>query len=171
MRKLIPHLALALTISCNNDVTGLEPPSDPTTETFAASLGVDLSTMTKNASGVWYLDVIVGAGLPDTATTDSVTVNYVGRIKDGTQFDANNKVTFPPSALIVGFRTGMLGMKEGGKRKIVIPSALGYGPSAIRDSAGKVSIPRQSTLIFDIDLIKAYNKVDTTAAPGAFRQP
>jgi FKBP-type peptidyl-prolyl cis-trans isomerase FkpA len=171
MRKNILFLGLAATISCNGEVTGLEPPSDPATETFAASLGVNLDSMTKNDAGVWYLDVTVGAGLPDTATTDSVTINYVGRIKDGSQFDASNAVTFRPVDLIVGMRTGLYGMKEGGKRKIVIPSALGYGPNAIRDTLGGIKIPRQSTLIFDIDLTKVYNKVDTTVTPGAFRKP
>jgi FKBP-type peptidyl-prolyl cis-trans isomerase FkpA len=170
MNKHLFFMSLAATISCNGDVTGLEPPSDPATETFAASLGVNIDSMTKNEAGVWYLDITVGTGPADTATTDSVTINYVGRIKDGSQFDANNAVTFRPIDLVVGMRTGLYGMKEGGKRKIVIPSALGYGPNAIRDTSGAIKIPRQSTLIFDIDLTKVYNKVDTTT-PGAFRKP
>lgn len=169
MRKVLPLLALAAAISCNNEVTGLAPPSDPTAETFAPSLGVNISAMSKTASGVWYLDGIVGTGKTDTATTDSITINYVGRIKDGSQFDAATNVTFPTASIVVGMRTGLLGMKEGGKRKLVIPSALGYGAQAIRDTAGKVTIPRQSTLVFDVDLIKVFNRVDTTKA--AFQKP
>jgi peptidylprolyl isomerase len=169
MRRILPLLALTAAISCNNDVTGLEPPSDPAKETFAPALGVDLAAMTKTPSGVWYLDVTVGTGKPDTATTDSITINYVGRLKDGKQFDASNNVTFEVARIVVGMRTGLVGMKEGGKRKLVIPSALGYGPQAIRDTSGAVTIPRQSTLIFDVDLITAYNKVDTTTA--SLRKP
>ena len=162
MRKALPFLALAAAISCNHEITGLEPPSDPTTETFAASLGVTISAMTKTTSGVWYKDVTVGTGARDTTATDSITINYVGRIKTGTQFDAASNVTFQTASIVKGMRDGLMGMKEGGKRKLVIPSALGYGAQAIRDTNGAVKIPRQSTLIFDVDLVKAYNHVDTT---------
>lgn len=169
MRKILPLLTLAAVLSCNDEITGLEPPSDPTKETFAPSLGVDLLTMTKNESGVWYLDITLGTGKPDTATTDSVTINYVGRLKDGTQFDAGTNVTFETMRVVVGMRTGLYGMKEGGKRKLVIPSALGYGAQAIRDTNGAVKIPRQATLIFDVDLLKVFNRADTTKT--ALRRP
>ena len=169
MRKAIPFLALAAAISCNHEVTGLEPPSDPATETFAAALGVNIATMTKTTSGVWYLDVTLGTGLRDSAKTDSITINYIGRIKTGAQFDASSNVTFEVGRIVPGMRDGLLGMKEGGKRKIVIPSSLGYGAQAIRGDSGKVTIPRQSTLVFDVDLIKVFNHVDTTAT--ALRKP
>lgn len=162
MRKAIALLMLTALISCNDEVTGLEPPSDPTTETFAASLGVNIATMTKTALGVWYSDVTVGAGIADTATTDSIKVTYLGRLKDGKQFDAAANVVFQSDKVLVGMRSGLLGMKEGGKRKLVIPSALAYGFRAFRDTAGAVSIPRQSTLVFDVDLLKVFNHVDTT---------
>ena len=162
MRKLLPLLALTAVLSCNDDVTGLGPPSDPTKETFAPSLGVNIATMTKTESGVWLLDVTPGTGKPDTATTDSIPINYTGRLKDGSQFDAGLNVTFEVARLVVGMRTGLYGMKEGGKRRLVIPSALGYAGQAIRDTSGAVKIPRQSTLIFDVDLITAFNRVDTT---------
>ena len=169
MHKVLPLLALAAAISCNNEVTGLGPPSDPTTETFAPALGVDLSAMTKTGTGVWYLDVLAGTGIPDTATTDSLTINYTGYLKDGTQFDTGDNFTFQVLTVVVGMRQGLYGMKEGGKRKLVIPSALAYGAQAVRDTNGAVKIPRQSTLVFDIELIKAYNHADTTTA--ALRSP
>jgi len=165
MRKILSFIALVAAVACNDVITGLAPPSDPTTETFAPSLGVNLAAMTKTASGVWYSDVTVGTGAADTANTDSITINYVGRLKDGTQFDAANTVTFQTALIVVGMRTGLLGMKEGGKRKLVIPSALGYGAQAIRDTGGAIKIPRQSTLIFDVDLVKSYIHVDTTKTP------
>lgn len=168
MRKTL-FLCLIAAISCNDEVTGLEPPSDPTTETFAASTGVNIATMTKNDAGVWYADVTVGTGLPDTATTDSIRISYIGRLKDGTQFDANSGVTFNVAEIVLGMRTGLYGMREGGKRKLVIPSALGYGETARRDTSGAILIPRQSTLVFDVDLIKAYNRVDTTTPSPAIR--
>src|SRR5690349_14007653 len=131
MRKLLPYLIFASVISCNDTITGLEAPSDPTKETFAASLGVNIATMLKTESGVYYADVAVGTGVADTATTDSIKINYTGRLKDGFQFDASTNVTFPVASIVTGMRQGLYGMKEGGKRKLVIPSALGYGPTAI----------------------------------------
>ena len=55
--------ALLGAASCNGDITGLGPPSDPTKETFAASLGVDIATMSKTTTGVFYKDLVVGTGL------------------------------------------------------------------------------------------------------------
>lgn len=143
--------------ACNNDVTGLEPPSDPAKETFAASLGVDIPSMSRTTSGVYYLDQVVGAGPEVTDKTDSVVVTYAGYLKDGKLFDNATGAKLVPSALIVGFRTGMIGMREGGKRKLVIPSELGYGGVTQRKSDGTINIPRQSTLVFDIELLKVHN--------------
>jgi FKBP-type peptidyl-prolyl cis-trans isomerase len=161
--RVLVFLALVGAVSCNDTITGLEPPSDPATETFAASLGVSITSMTKLASGVYYADTLVGTGtVADTTTTDSVYVTYVGRLKNGTQFDAATNVLFVPAVLIDGVRLGMIGMKPGGKRKLVIPSHLGYGPRAVKQTDGSIKIPRQSTLVFDIVLLKVYNPVDTT---------
>lgn len=174
-----PQMLLAATLlgalSCNSDVTGLGPPSDPATETFAASLGVNIAAMTKAASGVYYLDVVLGTGPSDTATTDSVFVNYQGHLKDGTLFDSGSNVKFIVGDLVVGVRTGLLGAKEGGKRKIVVPSELGYGGRALKNADGTIQIPRQSTLVFDIELLKVHNRPDTTTtatlrAPAAVRR-
>ena len=173
MRKAIPFLILGLAVgavvSCNNDVTGLEPPSDPATETFDASLGVNIATMTKTQYGVWVQDVTVGTGAQDSSITDSMTITYVGHLKTGAQFDAGTGVTFNVSLLVAGMHYGLLGMKEGGKRKIVIPSALGYGAQAVRDTSGAVKIPRQATLVFDVDLTKVFQHVDSTTTTSLRR--
>jgi FKBP-type peptidyl-prolyl cis-trans isomerase FkpA len=161
-RVLAVFLALAAAVSCNDTVTGLEPPSDPTTETFAPSLGINIATMTV-LSGTWYSDVIVGTGASDTANTDSVKVNYSGFLKTGVKFDSGTASVFTPSGVIDGFRIGMIGMKQGGRRKVVIPSSLGYGNVAQKDLNGQIRIPRQSTLIFDIELVAVYNPAP---APG-----
>jgi FKBP-type peptidyl-prolyl cis-trans isomerase FkpA len=161
-RYVLLIAALVGAVSCNNEVTGLEPPSDPAEETFAASLGVDLTQMTLTGDGLYYRDLVTGAAdAPEvTATTDSVRVTYAGYLKDGRLFDSGTNVKFLPLALIPGFRLGLMGMKEGGKRKIVVPSALGYGGQSIQ--AKNAKIPRQSTLVFDIDLLKVYNPAPTT---------
>lgn len=150
--------------ACNNDITGLEPPSNPATETFAASLGIDLSTFSKTTDGVYYKDLVVGAGAVVKSATDSIRVTYSGYLKDGSLFDSGTNVKFIPASVVQGFRSGLQGMKEGGRRKLVIPSELGYGSRSRRDPAtGKITIPRQSTLIFDVQLLKVFNPVDSTA--------
>ena len=83
-------------------------------------------------------------------------VTYAGYLKDGKLFDSGANAKFVPATLVTGFREGMVGMKEGGRRKIVIPSELGYGGVSLRDADNKIKIPRQSTLIFDIDLLKLH---------------
>ena len=157
--------ALVATASCNNVVTGLAPSSNPATETFAASLGVDIAAMSRTVDGVYFLEVATGTGPEVISTTDSLFVTYSGYLKDGTLFDAGTNVLFTLGNVIPGFRSGLFGMKEGGRRKLVIPSDLGYGSRSQRDPAtGEITIPRQSTLIFDVHVLKVHNPADTTAA-------
>jgi peptidylprolyl isomerase len=158
-------LAFLGVASCNHDITGLGPSSDPATETFAPSLGVDIASMTKQPNGVYYQDVVVGAATaPEvTSATSTVTVNYAGYLKDGTLFDSGAGAVFDPDVLIPGFRTGMMGMREGGKRKIVIPSEQGYGGHSIKNADNRtIKIPRQSTLVFDVEITKVTNPTTTT---------
>ena len=162
--RVLVFLALVAAVSCNDTITGLEPPSNPEIETFAPALGVDIATMTKLVSGVYYKDLVLGTGAADTTNTDSVVVNYTGSLKTGVQFDLGTNTRFVPAGLISGFRLGMIGMKVGGKRKLVIPSAQGYGKNAVKETNGTIKIPRQSTLVFDVELLKVFNPVDTTAS-------
>ncbi len=120
------------------------------------------ATTTAQAAGdqVQAQEVTVGTGA--TATPGSeVAVLYIGKLADGTVFDSsaahgNQPLTFQLGApgLIPGFQVGVNGMKEGGERLIAIPPALGYGDQDVKDDTGKVIIPANSTLIFDIKLEK-----------------
>jgi FKBP-type peptidyl-prolyl cis-trans isomerase FkpA len=152
--------------SCNDSIAGLEPPSDPATETFAPSLGVNISQMTRTSEGVYYRDLSTGTGPEFTTSTDSVDLSYAGFLKDGKLFESVSNERFRRldlSALIPGFRIGMLGMKEGGARKVVIPSELGYGGRSRRNPQTlEIVVPRQSTLIFDITLIRVFNPAPAT---------
>jgi FKBP-type peptidyl-prolyl cis-trans isomerase FkpA len=155
--------ALLAAAACNDAVTGLGPPSDPTKETFAALLGVDIAQMSKTKEGVYYKDLIVGTGVQVTDTAVTVNVTYAGYLKDGKLIDSGTNVAFSPTGIIAGFRIGMMGMKEGGKRKVVIPSALGYDGDSVRNpSDNTIKIPRQSTLVFDIEVVKVTNPTPTT---------
>lgn len=100
-------------------------------------------------------DTVVGTGA-EAVSGKSVTVNYVGMLTNGTVFDASAKhsqegFTFNLGAgqVIKGWDMGVAGMKEGGKRRLIIPADLAYGNQAV----GGV-IPANATLIFDVELLK-----------------
>jgi peptidylprolyl isomerase len=99
-------------------------------------------------------DLIAGTG-PVVKPGASVTVNYVGVLfKGGKVFDASWKrgepSTFPLSGVIPGWTKGIPGMKVGGRRELVIPSALAYGAKG-----SPPSIPPNAPLVFVIDLLGA----------------
>jgi FKBP-type peptidyl-prolyl cis-trans isomerase len=111
-------------------------------------------------------DVTVGSGAEATPGS-VVTIEYEGRFQDGTVFDSSASHGQPlvfqlgAQGIIPGFQIGVNGMREGGERVILIPPALGYGPTDIKDPEGKILIPANSSLIFSIKLIKV------EAAPAA----
>lgn len=106
------------------------------------------------ASGLKYVDEKVGTGEAAKAG-DKVSVHYTGRLKDGKKFDSSvdrqEPFNFPLGAgrVIKGWDEGVAGMKVGGKRKLIIPSELGYGARG----AGGV-IPPNAELHFDVELLK-----------------
>jgi peptidylprolyl isomerase len=98
-------------------------------------------------------DLIKGTG-PAATATSTVTVQYVGVLyKDGKQFDASwndgngQATTLPLSGVIKGWQEGIPGMRVGGRRELIIPPSLGYGPSG-----SPPKIPGNATLVFVIDL-------------------
>lgn len=105
-------------------------------------------------SGLSYEEIKVGTGdLPKTGQT--VTVHYAGTLQDGgKEFDSSYKRGQPfqfqigVGQVIKGWDEGLSTMKVGGKRKLIIPASLGYGPRG----AGGV-IPPNATLIFDVELL------------------
>ncbi len=99
-------------------------------------------------------DEVVGTGATAKAG-DVLTMNYVGMLPDGTVFDASAKhgqafqFQLGAGQVIKGWDQGLVGMKVGGKRKLVIPPDFGYGAQG----AGGV-IPPNATLIFEVELVK-----------------
>jgi FKBP-type peptidyl-prolyl cis-trans isomerase FkpA len=131
-----------------NDAAG---PVDPTDLTFAPQLGVDLATMTRSSTGLYYKDLTVGTGA-QTTTGASVTVDYTGWLHNGTQFDSSagtgpiTITSLGSGQVIAGWDEGLMGMRAGGSRLLVIPSRLGYG------AAGSGPIPGNATIVFRVDL-------------------
>lgn len=157
LRTLI-LLPLALTVAaCGGDGNGpLEVElQDPKGITFASSLGVDLDAMDLQPSGLYIRDIHVGEGDP-TVAGDVAVVHYSGWIGDGTLFDSSRipgRDPFPVElgrgTVIAGWEEGLLGMKVGGVRQLVIPPQLAYGaqsPSPL--------IPAGSVLIFEVELLE-----------------
>ena len=114
-------------------------------------------------------DITVGTGKEATPGS-AVSIIYVGMFQDGTVFDSTEKngnvpLTFVLGAegIIPGFQIGVNGMKEGGERRISVPPQFGYGDQDLKDPAGKTIIPANSTILFDIKLVKVEA---TTTAPA-----
>jgi peptidylprolyl isomerase len=98
---------------------------------------------------VKIVDTQVGTGVA-AKDGDQLTVNYTGKLQDGTVFDSSKtpfEFTLGGGQVIPGWDQGLLGMKVGGKRTLTIPPSLGYGEQ------GSGPIPPNATLIFDIELI------------------
>ena len=98
-------------------------------------------------------DTVVGKG-PAAKSGDRVSVHYTGTLLDGTKFDSSRdrgepfEFTLGSGMVIKGWDQGVVGMKKGGKRRLTIPSELGYGKSG-----SPPKIPPDATLMFDIELL------------------
>ncbi|MCF2490121.1 FKBP-type peptidyl-prolyl cis-trans isomerase [Dyadobacter sp. CY347] len=108
----------------------------------------------KTASGLAYVDDVVGTGDSPKAG-DNVKVHYTGKLLDGKVFDSSKNGGRPPidfqvgvGMVIPGWEEGIMLMKKGGKRTLIIPSGLAYGAEG---SPG--TIPANSVLLFDVELV------------------
>lgn len=105
-------------------------------------------------SGLKYIDLLEGTG-PSPRTGQLISVHYTGTLEDGTKFDSSRDRGQPyefrigTGSVIKGWDEGLMTMKVGGQRKLIIPSQLGYGP---RGSPPK--IPGNATLLFDVELMQ-----------------
>jgi FKBP-type peptidyl-prolyl cis-trans isomerase FkpA len=143
LRPFLLALVPFVIAACGDSSSTTAVPIESTT--FAASLGVNLAASTKTASGLYIRDIRPGTGATLVAGTH-VSVKYSGALANGTVFDSG---TYPfilgTGAVIQGWDEGLLGMKVGGSRQLVIPSQLGYG------AQGSGPIPPNAVLVFTVE--------------------
>ncbi|TNE84273.1 MAG: peptidylprolyl isomerase [Deltaproteobacteria bacterium] len=125
-------------------------------------------------SGLRYEDLVVGTG--EIVTPESrIEAHYTGWLGDGTKFDSSYDrgeplaITIGVGQVIKGWDEGIVGMREGGKRKLLVPPDLGYGGNDLG------SIPPNSTLLFEVELVSTKPPRRPSAAPAevpleSFRQ-
>jgi peptidylprolyl isomerase len=115
----------------------------------SGSTGSEVTT----ASGLKYTDIVEGTG-PSPRAGQRLSVHYTGTLQNGTKFDSSVDRGQPfefvigTGSVIKGWDEGVMTMKVGGKRKLVVPSNLGYGPRG-----NGTNIPGNSTLLFDVELL------------------
>ena len=153
MRTIVLALALAACAPKEPQVIS-NTPASIAEATFAESLDSDIAKFDTNAAGLYWRDLKEGDG-PVVQAGQVVTVNYDGRFPDGRQFDASapgDPIRFPIGVrrVIDGWDQGVVGMKVGGKRQLIIPPALGYGPGG-----SPPVIPANATLVFTVEVVGA----------------
>ncbi|GMU02207.1 hypothetical protein KH5H1_63270 [Corallococcus caeni] len=150
LRSLLLCAVLALA-GCGGDSSS----GDPAQVTYADALGVNLSSMNKSESGLYTQDLVVGTGA-EAVNGSRVLVHYTGWLPDGSKFDSSRggqPFSFAVGAgqVIEGWDEGLVGMRVGGTRKLVIPSDMGYG-----SRGAPPVIPADSVLVFDVELMRIY---------------
>ncbi|NJD10763.1 MAG: FKBP-type peptidyl-prolyl cis-trans isomerase [Gemmatimonadetes bacterium] len=156
-------LALAAT-ACGGDGAEKAQPAEEqapalprdavTIETYADSLNVDLAKMQRTETGLYVLDIKEGEGAPVQAG-QTVTMEYTGWLPNGRRFDTSEGkqpyvFTVGRGEAIKGWDQGVLGMKAGGQRRLIVPPRLAYG-----DEGFGGYIPPSAVLVFDLVLVSA----------------
>jgi peptidylprolyl isomerase len=119
--------------------------------------------MITTKTGLKYQDIVVGTGV-EAEKGKNIWVHYIGTLEDGKKFDASYDRNQPlgfqlgVGQVIPGWDEGLLGMKVGGKRKLIIPPGLAYGDVGIPGGNGEAAIiPPNATLTFIVELLDVQN--------------
>lgn len=141
----------ALLGGCGDSNRSVET-GNPDQVSYAPALEVELPAMNRSTTGLYSRDLVVGTG--EEATPGRVAiVHYTGWLPNGEQFDSSRggdpfHFGVGMGGVIAGWDEGVVGMRTGGRRQLVIPPALAYGERG----AGGV-IPPNATLVFEVELL------------------
>ena len=152
----IAVIASVLLVACGGDDEEAAPGVSPAaTQAGAEGAPPPVSgEATVTASGLKIIDIEVGSG-DEASAGQAATLHYTGWLADGTKFDSSldrgQPFTFQLGAgeVIRGWDEGVAGMKVGGKRRLIIPSDLAYGPQG-----RPPRIPPSAELTFDVELLE-----------------
>jgi FKBP-type peptidyl-prolyl cis-trans isomerase FkpA len=152
-------LLILIAASCSKDDTVDYGPIDD--KIIKDYLAANNLTAESTSSGLYYIITTPGSTIHPTINNE-VKVKYKGYLTDGSIFDqstytANKPATLPLNGLVKGWQEGLPFIGVGGQIKLLVPSALGYGSTQKTNSTtGKIIVPANSVLIFDIDLQDFY---------------
>ncbi len=149
MNRLLILVFVFSLISCNDDPEPFDANEqfELDLETIDNYLSDNNITAEIHESELRYVVNIEGSGAKPTRSSN-ITINYAGRLLDGTEFDSGQGVSFDLNRLILGWQIGVPLIGVGGSITLYIPSAYAYGSVGVPGV-----IPGNSPLIFDIDLI------------------
>lgn len=146
-------IGVAAITACFDRLTA--PPCTPVSLGQASVNGDTITT----TYGLRYIDTQIGNGAT-VAWCRNVAVHFDAFLLSGTKFDSTRNVgaplVFAPGlgGLIDGFEQGVVGMRGGGIRRLIIPPSLGFGAEPRRDQAGQVIVPGNSTVVYDIEVVQ-----------------
>ncbi|HEY0242888.1 MAG TPA: FKBP-type peptidyl-prolyl cis-trans isomerase [Gemmatimonadaceae bacterium] len=151
--RVVAISALALSSACLGGES-IAPERSIEETSFASALGVNLAASTKTPNGAYYRDIVVGTGAV-VAGGQTISIRYTGWLSNGFQFETNvsssNPLVFKLGAgeVIDGFDEALAGVRVGGRRQLIIPPSLGYGPYDYGP------IPGNSILVFNVEVVAA----------------
>ncbi len=121
---------------------------------FATDTPVPTLETIEKDSGLKYQDLIVGTGT-EVVNGDTIAVHYIGWLEDGTQIVSSRETQHPfeffvgCGLVVAGWDEGVLGMRVGGIRKLIIPPNLGYGEKGVPPT-----IPPNTITVFEVELLE-----------------
>jgi FKBP-type peptidyl-prolyl cis-trans isomerase len=142
---------LPLLLACADPLT-----APPCTQTALTQTSLSGDTVTLN-TGLRYIETTPGSGAAQAHWCALVVTHHTEYLLDGTRLDSthdfDNPIAFTPGYgdLIEGYEQGVIGMRNGGTRRLIVPPQLGYGSVPQRNAAGEIVIPANSTLVYDIE--------------------
>jgi FKBP-type peptidyl-prolyl cis-trans isomerase FkpA len=145
---LILLFTSAIVSSCKKDESAADKQMAIDEQLIKDFIAANNITNAQSDQGVYYSVINPGTGNVVYQSNTVINVKYTGRLLNGQVFDSSSTgVQFPLGRLILGWQIGIPKIQRGGKIRLLVPSGLGYGPTA------QQGIPANSVLDFDIELL------------------